>query len=130
MGAVGPQGPDAGAHFISAEATEALAAGDFVELYSQDGNLRTRLADTLLLRPASGFVLQPALSGTSAQVYLLSEVNLACTGLIPGKLYFLGQTGKLLMVPDLSSGRLFQQMGVALSATSLQTLNSFPIELM
>lgn len=107
-------------------ASEAIAAGRFVNLYANAGVLNARLADSSNNRPAHGFVRSAAASAATATVYPLDGVNSALTGLTIGSTYYLGTAGAVLATPldatdTANSGKIDQKLGVAKSATELLT---------
>ena len=110
-------------------ASEALAAGDFVNVWSDGGAFKVRKADaTTNGKRAHGFVLSAVASGASATVYFEGE-NTAVTGMTPGDV-FLGTTaGRGQAAAPTGSGQVVQRIGVATSATSLNFEPSQPIVL-
>lgn len=111
---------------VVAEATEALAAGRFVNLFNNGGTIGARLADNSNARPAHGFVLAGVSSGVDADVYPLDSVNTELATLTVGAAYYLGETGQVTATPldaaDVANvGKVDQKLGLALSATELST---------
>lgn len=109
----------------SIPASEAIAAGKLVNIYANAGVVNVRLADNSNGRPAHGYVLAAAASGAAATVFDLDGVNSQLTGLTPGSTYYLGTAGGVI-TPALDSttatgGSIDQKIGVALSATELDT---------
>lgn len=109
----------------SIPASEAIAAGRLVNMYSNAGVVNVRLADNSNGRPAHGYVLAAVASAASAAVYDLDGVNSQLTGLTPGSTYYLGTAGGVI-TPALdattaATGAIDQKIGVALSATELDT---------
>ncbi|EIK96040.1 hypothetical protein PMM47T1_13810 [Pseudomonas sp. M47T1] len=105
-------------------ASEALSAGAFVNKYSNGGTINVRLADNSNSRPAHGFVLTAVASAANATVYPLDGINTALTGLTPGTDYYLGTAGGVVTALDATAataGTLDQKLGVAYSATELDT---------
>ncbi|HEY9696746.1 MAG TPA: hypothetical protein V6D10_05755 [Trichocoleus sp.] len=101
-------------------ASEALSAGDFVNIWSNTGIRNVRKADASNNRPANGFVLAAvALSGT-VTVYQQGE-NTALTGLGEGTIMFLSASnaGKASATAPTASGHIIQTLGYALSTTSI-----------
>lgn len=100
--------------------TENLAAGDFVHVFTSGGVAKVQKADaTDLTKPADGFVLSAFLAGASARVYGPGQINNALAGLTPGAKYWLSVTGGASITPPATSGNGDQEVGKALSATSL-----------
>lgn len=105
-------------------ASEALSAGAFVNKWSNSGVINVRLADNSNSRPAHGFVLAAVASGANATVQPMDGLNTAMTGLTPGVEYFLGTAGGVVTALDATTattGTLDQKLGVAYSATELDT---------
>ena len=126
--ALGPQGvldqtvmpPGIGPDVQVLPATEALAAGAYINIWSNAGVFSMRNADgSTQGKQADGFVLSNVASGASGTAYL-SGINNAVSGQVPG-LVFLGSTaGQGSPTPPSSAASTFQQIGLALSATSVQ----------
>ena len=110
-------------------ASEALAAGDFVNVWSDGGAFKVRKADaTASGKRAHGFVMSAVSSGANATVYFEGE-NTAVTGMTPGDV-FLGITaGRAQAAVPTGSGQTVQRIGVATSATSVNFEPSQPIVL-
>ena len=107
-------------------ASEALAAGSFVNLWNDGGTAKYRLADATNNRPADGFVKETFASGTDATVYPLDSVNTGLSGLTVGAYYFLGSAGGVTTPAydedePTNDGRVSQKLGKAISATELVT---------
>lgn len=110
----------------SVVASEALGAGKFVNLWSDAGTLKARLADNSNGRPANGFVVSAVSSAASALVYPLDSPNTALSGLTVGGEYWLGTAGGVIATPldaasDVNTNRIDQYLGLAKSATELIT---------
>jgi hypothetical protein len=119
-----------GAETESAICTEALAAGDFVNVYDNAGTKSVRKADgTAAGKEASGFVLSAFASAATATVYT-DGANTQRTGLTAGSIYFLSATaGSVTLVPLSTSGQIHQKLGKASSATSIVFEHFDPITL-
>lgn len=109
-----------GEKIITAIASEALAAGDFVNIWDNAGVRSVRKADASNGRPANGFVTTAFTISSSASVVLNGE-NTSLTGLIIGSTYFLSATnaGKAVTVAPTGSGQIIQEIGYALTTTSI-----------
>lgn len=109
----------------SIPASEALTAGNLVNMYSNAGTVNVRKADNSNSRPAHGFVLAGVASGASATVYDLDGVLSGLSGLTPGADYYLGTAGAVITpavdATTAATGTIDQRIGVALSATELDT---------
>ena len=113
-----------GANQVVVPTTEALSAGQFVNLYNVTGTLSARLADNSNNRAAWGYVTAAVASGASATVYRLNTVNANLSGLTAGSEYWLGVAGGTIAAaldPVTGVGKLDQYLGVAKSATELVT---------
>ena len=119
-----------GAETFTAVASEALSAGDFVNIYNASGTLTVRKADaTTNGKPAHGFVLAAVSSSGTATIYSLSQTNTQVTGLTPGADYYLDTTpGQIITTPPSTTGNIVQYIGVASSATSIIFENTKTIE--
>lgn len=115
-----------GAQVSILPASEALDAGDFVNIFDDAGTAKVRKADNSNGRSADGFVSAAVASSGDATVHPLDGVNAAMTALSPGKEYWLGTAGDVIEVPldetdPLNANKVSQQLGKALSATELRT---------
>lgn len=118
-----------GAATIGVITSEALAAGDFVEIYVSSGS-KCRKADATTLKRAKGFVLDAVGNGALATVYPLGEVNNQMAGLTPGSEYYLSLTaGGVTLTPPSVNGQMYQYLGTAISATELATVSDIAVEL-
>ncbi len=111
-----------GAETKSVIASESLSAGDFVNIYNNAGTATARKADaTTAGKEATGFVLSAVASGSTATVYM-AGINTILTGLTAGGRYVLSTTAGSVVVrasAPASTGNVFQEIGVALSATEI-----------
>jgi hypothetical protein len=100
--------------------SEALSAGDFVNIWSDSGTDKARKADAGNNRPAMGFVLAGVSSGAIASVFNKGENN-QVTGLTTGVSYFLSATtpGGVSATPPSTTGKIIQFLGKAMSANSI-----------
>ena len=108
-----------GVSTLTVTASEALTAGDFVNLHDVTGT-RARKADASNNRPAHGFVLTGIASAASGTVYL-QGLNTSLTGLTPGVLRFLSGSGAgtSTATAPTTAGHIVQELGVAVSATAI-----------
>lgn len=120
-----------GASTVVVQASEALSAGDYVDIYTSAGESRVRKADAATLKAADGFVKAAVANGANATVYPLGELNSQHVGLTPGTDYFLSVTtpGGVQTDAPTAGGQLWQRLGVAISATELQTAKESSVEL-
>lgn len=109
---------------ITAIASEALVAGDFVNLWDNEGVRSVRKADASNARQAMGFVTTPFANAATASVILNGE-NTALTGLVIGTIYYLSATnaGKATITAPTGSGQINQELGFALTTTSINFEN-------
>lgn len=118
-----------GADVVTCVASEALAAGAMVNLYTNAGAVNARNADSSAAaggKKVSGFVIAAVSSGGTATVYRTGQ-NTGVTGLTPGADYWLAAGGAVSTSPDTASGHTTQYVGVALSATVLDVQPTAPI---
>lgn len=123
--------PGVGASTVTVPASEALSAGDFVDIYTDAGAAKVRKADAATLKAADGFVLAGVAGGANATVYPLGDLNTQHTGLAPGGDYYLSVTtpGGVQATAPSAAGQLYQRLGVAVSATELQTTTEISVEI-
>lgn len=111
-------------------ASENLAAGDFVNIWTSTG-VKVRRADASTSgKRAHGYVLAAVLSTASATVYL-SGINSAVTGATPGADAFLSDTtpGGFVSTAPTGSGKTVQYLGPVLSATEIAYEPTIPVVL-
>lgn len=118
-----------GADTAAVQASEDLAAGEYVNIYNDAGTPKCRLADaTTAGKEAHGFVLAAVTPGNSATVYF-EGTNNQVTGAVPGPV-FLGTTaGGFSAAAPSSAGNIVQRIGIATSATSINVECGQPIVL-
>ena len=110
-----------GSETFTAVASEAIAAGDFVNVYSNAGTINIRKADaTAPAKFANGFVLSAVASSGTGTVYY-GNLNTAQTGLTIGVLHYLSATtpGKATATAPTGTGQIVQQLGTAKSGSEL-----------
>lgn len=117
-----------GVDAVTATASVAISAGNFVNLYNNAGVLSMKLADCSTGLQADGYVLAAVASGSTGTVYLNNQ-NTAQTGLTPGTIYFLSTAGGISATPPTTAGYLNQVVGKSVSATSLQFRPEQPVTL-
>ena len=103
-------------------ASEALSAGDFVNVHDDAGSPKLRKADaSSIATRAHGFVKTAAAAGESVKFYE-SGTAAGFTGLTVGTIYFLSDAtaGEPVAVAPTTTGHIAQAVGVAVSATELQ----------
>lgn len=115
-----------GADTASIQASENLAAGDFVNIWNNSGQ-RVRKADaTTTGKFAHGFVLTSVTSGTNATVYF-EGTNTAVTGQTPGDVFLSTTAGLATSTAPNASGNVAQPIGIATSSTSINFQYNRPI---
>lgn len=113
-----------GAQTVIAAASEALAAGKFVNFHADGGVMKVRLADNSNARQADGYVREAVVASGSATVYPLDSTNSGLSSLTPGTRYYLGVAGGVIdapLDPATNVGKVCQCLGVAKSATEIVT---------
>ena len=108
-----------GADTLALTTSEALSAGDLVNIFNSSG-AKVRKADgSTAGKEAHGFVLAAAASGATATVYF-EGTNDQMTGMTPGPQYLSDTTpGKTTATPPTGSGKIVQVVGFAASATAM-----------
>ncbi len=111
-------------------ASENLAAGDLINVWTDSGTAKARKADaTVAGKEANGFVLAAVTLGNNATVYF-DGTNNQLSALTPGAVYYLSATaGGITTTPPSGSGNVVQRVGRALSATELTFEPGEPITL-
>ena len=120
-----------GANTKSLAASEALAAGDFVNIWDDSGTPKMRKADgSAAGKEANGFVLASVESAATGTCYL-TGVNNQLTGLTGGTVYYLSEAtpGAATATAPSTATNIVQRLGKALSATELSFEPSDPITL-
>jgi hypothetical protein len=117
-----------GADTQAITASEALSAGDLVNVWNSTG-AKVRKADaTTAGKEAHGFVLAAVSSSATATVYFEGN-NTAVTGLTPGPLFLSTTPGVATSTAPSSSGNVVQRVGFATAATNLNFQSQPPVTL-
>lgn len=117
-----------GADTASITASEALSAGDLVNVWNSTG-AKVRKADaTTAGKEAHGFVLSSVSNGASATVYFEGS-NTSVTLLTPGVYYLSTTAGGVTATAPSGSGNVVQRVGFSTSATALNFQSQTPIVL-
>lgn len=118
-----------GADTASIEASEALSAGDLVNIWNSTG-AKARKADAATAgKEAHGFVLAAVSSGATATVYF-EGTNTQVTGLTPGVQFLSAATpGAATATAPSGAGNVVQRVGFASAATALNFQAHDPIVL-
>ena len=100
--------------------SEALSAGDFVNIHISTG-VKVRKADaTVAGKEAHGFVIAAFGAAVAATVYHPSQTNTAVSGKTPGAKQYLSTTpGATTETAPSASGNIVQSVGMATSATAI-----------
>lgn len=119
-----PNGVGAATQIIPA--SENLSAGAFLNIFSDSGVAKVRLADNSNGRPADGYVLVAVTAPNNATVYPLDGTNSQLSRLTPGAEYWLGTAGGVTDTPldesdAANANKISQYLGKAKSATELIT---------
>lgn len=119
-----------GAATESMIASEALAAGDFINIWLDTGTRKARKADASNGRAAMGFVINSVVTNANATI-TLQGTNTALTGLTIAGKYFLSATtaGGITTTAPSASGQILQSLGFAVSATSVNFEYDDPINI-
>lgn len=118
-----------GADTAVIQASENLAAGDYVNVWNSSGNFRVRKADASTAgKEAHGFVLSAVSSGNNATVYF-EGTNTQVTGQTPGVVFLSTTPGLGTATAPSSAGNVVQKLGVAVAAASMNFETQQPIVL-
>ncbi|WP_448677258.1 hypothetical protein [Delftia acidovorans] len=109
-------------------ASEALAAGDWVNVWNSTG-AKVRKADaTTSGKEAHGFVLATVTSGANATVYF-EGTNTQVTAQTPGPVFLQTTAGTGGATAPSASGNVVQRLGVAVSTTAVNFEGGVPVVL-
>lgn len=109
-------------------ASEALAAGDWVNVWNS-GGAKVRKADaTVAGKEAHGFVLAAVANGANATVYF-EGTNTAVTGQTPGVVFLSTTAGLGTPTAPSAAGNVVQRIGYAVSATAVNFQSQPPVVL-
>jgi hypothetical protein len=108
-----------GADVASIVTSEALIAGDYINVWSDGGVFKVRKADaTVEGKHAMGFVKSAVASGAAATVYF-EGTNDQVTGQVPGDVFLQITAGRGAATVPSASGNVVQRLGFAVSATAV-----------
>lgn len=108
--------------------SEALAAGDWVNIHNSTGAKARKADATVAGKHAHGFVLAAFGSAVAATVYF-EGTNTAVTGQTPGDVFLSTTAGLGAAAAPTGSGNVVQRVGVATSATTVNFERTQPIVL-
>lgn len=109
--------PGAALPYMWVTSSEALSAGNFVNLYDSAG-IKVRKANAGSALAAHGFVLDSVASGASVKVYFHGP-NTACSGLTVGPQWLSTVAGGSSSTYPTSAGQIVQVIGIALNSTTV-----------
>ena len=110
-------------------ASEALNAGDYVNIWSNAGAFNVRKADaTVAGKEAHGFVISAVASAATATVYFEGS-NTAVTGQTPGNVFLSTTPGAGSAAAPTAAGNVVQRIGFATTSTSVNFQSQPPIVL-
>lgn len=100
--------------------SEAVVAGDFVNIWNDAGTAKVRKADASTTgKHAHGYVLSGVASGATAEVFFESANN-QVSGMVAGDVWLSAATpGGAVATPPDGAGNVIQKLGVAISATEI-----------
>lgn len=111
------------------QASEDLAAGDYVNIWDSAGSFRARKADaTTSGKHAHGFTLAAVTSGQNATVYFEGS-NTQVTGQTPGDVFLSTTAGLGTATAPSGSGNVVQRVGIATAAASVNFDKGAPVVL-
>lgn len=117
-----------GADTAVVTASEALNAGDLVNIWNSTG-AKCRKADaTVAGKEAHGFVLAAVSNGNPATIYFEGS-NTAMSGLTPGSQFLSTTPGTATTTAPSATGNVVQRVGFAVSATTMNFQSGTPITL-
>ena len=100
-------------------ASEAMSAGDFVNVHNAAGVFKVRKADaTSAGKAADGFVLAAVSNGANATVYF-EGTNTGVTGQTPGDVFLSTIAGQATATAPSTTGNVVQRIGSAVAATEI-----------
>jgi len=108
--------------------SEALSAGDYVNIWNSTGAKARKSDATVAGKRAHGFVLAAVSSGAVATVYF-EGTNTQVTGQTPGELFLSTTAGAGASAAPSGSGNVVQRIGFAISATAVNFQSGEPITL-
>jgi hypothetical protein len=118
-----------GADTKSITASEALAAGDFVNIWNSTGAKARKADGSTSGKQADGFVLAAVANAAAATVYFEGP-NTQVTGLTPGTVFLSATTpGQATGTPPSGTGQTVQRLGVAVAATEVNFEPQSPVVL-
>lgn len=118
-----------GADTAAIVASEALSAGNYVNVWNNAGTVSVRKADaTTAGKEAHGFVLAAVGNGANATVYF-EGTNTAVTGMTGGRVFLSTTPGGGTNTAPSGSGNVVQMIGFAVGATAVNFQATPPVVL-
>jgi len=113
---------------VTLTASEALDAGDLVNIWDDSGTASMRKADASGSKPADGFVLTSVSMGSTGVAYGEGKLT-GLSGLTIGTTQYLSDStpGDVTETPVTTSGNILQKVGRAASATTIVFERGEPI---
>ncbi len=100
--------------------SEALTAGNFVNIHASSGAKARKANATDDTKPANAYTNTTVGSAAPVDLFAPGSILPGLSGLTPGTMYYLDTTGGAISATAPSaSGNLVQEVGIALSATTL-----------
>lgn len=101
-------------------ASEALSAGDYVNIYDDAGTTKCRKADSTNARQAHGFVKSSVALNSNATIYF--EGPNSVSGATAGVRYYLTASGGFTSTPPSSpTDVIHQYLGIGIDSTTINT---------
>lgn len=108
-------------------ASEALSAGDYVNIWDNGGTPKVRKADASAAgKEAHGYVTAAVASGANATIYF-EGTNSNVTGQVAGNVFLSTTPGKGTNTAPTAAGQVVQRIGFAVSATAVNFQSQPPI---
>lgn len=117
-----------GADTVALTTSEAIAAGDLINIWNSTGAKARKADATVAGKEAHGFCLVGAASGASVEVYFEGN-NSSVTGLTPGVQYLSTTAGLTSSTAPTGSGNVVQRVGFATDAANINFQSQNPIVL-
>lgn len=109
-------------------ASEALAAGDLVNIWSSAGGKARKADASVAGKEAHGFVQAAVANGAPATVYF-EGTNVNVTGQTPGPVFLSTTAGLATTTAPSAPGNVVQRVGFAVSATAFNFQSQPPVVL-
>lgn len=108
--------------------SEALAAGDYVNIWDSTGAKARKADATVAGKEAHGFVLAAFAAAVAATVYF-EGANTGVTGQTPGRVFLSTTAGLGTTIAPTAAGNVVQRIGFASSATAVNFQSQPPVTL-